>query len=398
MTLIAVAGLSARMMAEAAARDGFEVIALDLFGDADTRLAASQWMRLGEPGSLHIDEARTLSVLRELMRRGDVSGWIAGSGFEGHPELLDKAASVLQLFGTPPEAVARVRDPAVFFGFLSAQGIAHPPVRFALDANGLPGDGDRWLIKDARGCGGWHIRRASARRLAAIAMQAKAPHAYLQQEVPGIPMSATFIADGHEAIVLGFNELTVRRFGAHPFVYCGAIGPVPMPPKAASRIDAAVQALTAEFALRGLCSLDFMRDGDQVSVLEVNPRPPASMALYEDLRFGRDGTGLMSAHLRACVQGELPAAPDDDDAGGVRGTEIVFAQRAGRIDDAAAQCLVAWPGCHDLPCAGAHFGVCDPVCSLSASGNTAAEVREQLNEGREALWHALDRPTKETST
>jgi len=36
---IAVAALSARMMAEASARDGFDVVALDLFGDADTREA-----------------------------------------------------------------------------------------------------------------------------------------------------------------------------------------------------------------------------------------------------------------------------------------------------------------------------------------------------------------------
>ena len=378
MTLIAVAALSARMMAEAAARDGFEVIALDLFGDADTRLAASEWRSLGAPGSLHIDEGRTLSALRELTRRGDVRGWVAGSGFEGRHELLDKAASLLPLVGTSPESVARVRDPAAFFGFLAAQGIAHPPVQLAAVASATPSDGARWLVKDAQGCGGWHIHRATPRRVAAMSA-----HHYLQQEVPGVPMSATFIGNGYDATVLGFNELIVRAFGTWPFVFCGAVGPVRMAAALESRVAAAVRALTVEFNLRGLCSLDFMRDGDRFSVLEVNPRPPASMALYES-------AALMAAHVRACQQGELPFASAHADTDPLAGTEIVFARRAGLIDDAAAQHLITWPDCHDLPCAGTRFNAGDPVCSLSASGATADEVRQRLSEGREALLQTLE--------
>jgi predicted ATP-grasp superfamily ATP-dependent carboligase len=373
------------MMAEAAARDGFEVIALDLFGDADTLLASAEWRRLGEPGQLELDEARTLAVLRELTHRGGVSGWIPGSGFEGRPELLDKAASLLPLIGTPPESVARVRDPAAFFGFLASRGVPHPPVRLDSDTDAPPDDGTAWLVKDARGCGGWHIRRASAKRVAAMS-----PHHYLQQEVQGIPMSATFIADGRDAVVLGFNELTVRRFGTRPFVFCGAVGPVPLPRPLAARLRAAVNAVSAEFSLRGLCSLDFMRTGDDFLVLEVNPRPPASMALYEASRFGVEGAGLVAAHLRACQLGELPPADEHEDNGELLGTEIVFARRAGIIDDVAVQHLVCWPDCHDLPCAGTRFDAGDPVCSLGARGTSADEVRRLLEQGREALLQTLE--------
>ena len=35
--MLVVAAVSARMLAEAAARDGYAVVALDLFGDVDTR-------------------------------------------------------------------------------------------------------------------------------------------------------------------------------------------------------------------------------------------------------------------------------------------------------------------------------------------------------------------------
>ena len=51
--------------------------------------------------------------------------------------------------------------------------------------------------------------------------------------------------------------------------------------------------------MRGWCSLDFMRDGDTIVVLEVNPRPPASLSLYAQ-------PGLIDAQLRACLHAELP--------------------------------------------------------------------------------------------
>lgn len=384
MTLIAVAAVSARMMTEAAASDGFQVIALDLFGDADTRLAALEWQALGEPGSLQIDDTRTLSTLRALTRRGGVSGWIAGSGFEGRPELLDKAASLLPLFGTSPEAVARVRDPAAFFGYLASQGIAHPPV--LLPGAAVPADdGIRWLIKDARGCGGWHVRPAPVR--------SDAPwpeHHYLQQEAQGVPMSATFIGNGHGALLLGFNEMTVRAFGSRPFVFCGAVGPVLIAPQAAARVREAVQALTSEFALRGLCSLDFMLDGEQIAVLEVNPRPPASMALYGAHRFEPEGSGILAAHVRACEYGELPRSLEAVHHGLIEGFEIVFAPRAMQIDDSVAGGLVTWPNCHDLPCSGTRIEAGDPVCSLSAGGETVAAVRAALHTAREALLDTLE--------
>ena len=142
MAALAVAAVSARMLAEAAAHDGYGVVALDLFGDADTRRASQRWHPIGAPGSLQIDAARVLDALQQLAQQGrdTVIGWIPGSGFEGRPELLEAGAQLLPLIGTPADAVRRVRDPAEFFGVLAAHGIAHPPVR--ADA---PADAEGWL-------------------------------------------------------------------------------------------------------------------------------------------------------------------------------------------------------------------------------------------------------------
>ncbi|HSI59933.1 MAG TPA: ATP-grasp domain-containing protein [Ideonella sp.] len=374
MTVLAVAAMSARMMAEAAVRDGFEVIALDLFGDVDTCEAASRWFSIGSGSELRIDPALTLAALRVLAHRGGVSGWVAGGGFEGLPELVAQGAAVLPLIGTQPAAIAAVRDPVRFFTFLAALDIAHPRVQMR-----VPADPAGWLIKDANGCGGWQVHRAPPQGT----QEAPPQHCYYQREQRGQAMSATFVANGSDAVVLGFNEQIVNAFGQRPFVFCGVIGPVPLPPAAAGQVQRAVSALTAEFALRGVCSLDFLLDGDGIAVLEVNPRPPASMALYGEL-------APMAAHLRACQQGELPAAPSAAVPPRVQGSEVVFAQGPLVLGQDAVMHLAAWPGVHDLPCAGGRFGPGDPVCSVSASGSDAAQVRALLSRSRTALLRSLE--------
>lgn len=377
MTVLAVAATSARVLAEAAVRDGYDVIALDLFGDVDTCRAATRWFALGAAGSLRIEGDALLSALKVLARRGDVDGWIAGSGLEGEPALLAHAASVLPLIGCMPDATRRVRDPQRFFAALEAlgvPGIGAPAVRKT-----LPDDGAGWLVKDARGQGGWHVRRAPPTGGAALP-----PHHYAQREVRGVPMSATFLADGRDALVLGFNEMIVRPIGASPFVYCGVVGPVPLAPETARAVVRAVRALVAEFSLGGLASLDFMLDGDRVQVLEINPRPPASMALYPSLP-------LVAAHVAACRGGSLPAWAPADDARQVEGTEIVYARRPFVLAEPVARTLADAPHVHDVGCAGTRFRVGDPVCSVDAHGASADDVRARLAESRDRLLSLLER-------
>lgn len=373
---LAVAGLSVRMVAEAAAHEGFDVIAMDVFGDADTQRASVQWQRIGPPGGLHIEPARVLASLEALAARGDVLGWVAGGGFEGLPDLLEQGAAVLPLLGTPPAAVRCLRDPATFFGFLERRGIAYPEVRWSHPAE------EGWLLKDSRGSGGWHIRRMTAHDHPVLPA-----HHYAQREMAGVPMSVTFVANGREARVLGFNELIVRGLAGRPCVYCGVVGPVPVPAGVAAGIGEALQALVAEFSLCGLGSLDFMRDGESWGVLEVNPRPSASLFIYA----GHTDPGLMHAHVGACLRGELPSlVPQPTRPQPVSGNEIVFARRPLVLGAAAVDRLAAWPQVHDVAAAPTAFEAGEPVCSVGACGDDARDVRQRLEAARLDLLHELE--------
>jgi len=69
-----------------------------------------------------MDRAALLAALAALRARGDVAGWVAGSGFEAQLELLAEAAGVLPLLGNSPETVRRARSPAAFADLLDALG------------------------------------------------------------------------------------------------------------------------------------------------------------------------------------------------------------------------------------------------------------------------------------
>ncbi len=357
-------------MAEAAARDGYGVIALDAFGDADTRCAAQRWQPIGRPGELRVDAERLLPALAEAASNARVIGWVAGSDLECEPELLERGAALLPLIGTAPDAVRRVRDPAVFFEALGALGLPHPETQLA-----APRDPSGWLCKHARSAGGWHIRPADS---AHASEPERRP--YYQREQAGMPMSALIIGNGREARLIGCHELIVRALGARPCVYRGAIGPLLLSTQRLAALDATLQTLTQTFALRGLASVDFIDDGQRLWLLEINPRPSASMGLH---------TGaLMRGHVEACLDGRLPdatAAHSPEQDRDLCGSEIVFARTALRLSDVQAAALAARTDCHDLPAAGSRFEAGDPVCSVSAFGASVAAVRAELADKRRRL-------------
>jgi len=358
MARLAVAGLSVRALAESARAGGFTVVGLDAFGDRDTRAACVAWRRIGD--ALRIEPVAFQAALHELAP--DVIGWVPGGGFEDDPALLEAGGDALPCFGLGPEIVRRVRDPRRFFAALDAHGIGHPETVFA-----PPADPRGWLAKRAGGCGGTHVEPAPG---------AGAADAYWQRLQPGDAMSALFLADGERAGVVGLNRQFVQALGPLPYVYAGAVGPVAAAPAVRAAVDAALAALVPEFGLRGLCSLDFLVDGDAVAVLELNPRPSATMQLYPDVCPG----GLVRAHLQALTD-PLPVLAEPRL---VRGHRVVFANAPRDVDDALSHAL-AGLGAHDVPVPGTRIGAGEPVCSVSAAAGSVASAQARLAERVDAV-------------
>jgi predicted ATP-grasp superfamily ATP-dependent carboligase len=357
-----VAAITGRALAASAARGGHPVVVLDCFADLDTRALAGLCRSVVSPRALRFDRRALLAAAAALASPAHSAGLVIGSGFEARPGLLAALARGRRLFGNGPAAVAAVKDPRQFFPLLDRLGIPHPDVSHA-----PPPEPQGWLVKQAGGAGGAQVRHADRRR---------APHgAYFQRLTPGRACSAIFLADGRRACLLGLNEqwASPARPGL-PFLYGGAVGRTTLPPIVESSLRASLDALVAATGLVGLNGLDFLLADESWSVLEVNPRPTATMELY-DPDYER---GLFDAHLRAC-DGMLPSGPAP--ARAARAHTVIHATRTWR----AGESFVFPHWCRDLPEAGTTFAQGDPVCTAHAEGPGPAEATALMRQRQAAI-------------
>lgn len=342
---------SARALAQSAARAGVLVVVLDLFNDLDARaLAVASRGVAGRNGKF--DSRQLLAAAQELCPPERCAGLVYGSGLEGRSRLLERLSNGRTLFGNRPETVAALKDPARFFPLLDSLGIAHPQIR--LDPPpGVVG----WLVKRTGGSGGSHVRQARSRHRARA-------HRYFQRFQPGRTLSVLFAADGRRARVIGFNEQwTAGVRHCAPYCYGGAVSQPSLPQQTQRRIAGLLDDLVQASGLVGLNGLDFILAGETPFVLEINPRPTATIDLYDaDI-----GGGMLAVHLRACC-GELPEILA---AGVARAHAIVYAAVALRVPVG-----IEWPAwCTDLPEGGSVIPMGAPVCSVHAAAATSAEAR-----------------------
>lgn len=358
-TPVLIAASSARILAAALRRGGQRCITLDHFADEDTRSYAEASINL-PPYGMGFEPNRILDLVERL--RGSVCGLVYGAGFEHDPALLAELARGMPLIGNPPEVVAAIKEPFGFAALLSRLGLAHPEIRPARPEEA------GWLRKRRGGAGGTHI---------ALAEQGKAEAgSFWQRRAAGVPVSALFLADGRHALVLGYSEQWTASCATAPFRYGGCAGPLPLAGKLAAEISAACAAITRAAGLRGLNSLDTLVAGDVFTILEVNPRPGASLDIFDHLPLWR--------YHRDAVAGRLPRSVPMRRT--MRAAAILYTPARLRIPPSA------WPAWSaDRSPAGTIIERDDPVCTVFAAGVTVSAARANAERRASLLLHRLAR-------
>ncbi|MFZ2407598.1 MAG: ATP-grasp domain-containing protein [Methylobacter sp.] len=347
-TVLIVAG-SGRMLAQAARNAGLKPLVVDLFADLDTQGYAEDFRRIKS-----LTEQDLAPAVDYFAERYAVNHVIYGSGFECYPESLYYLNSRLIMLGNDPDAFARQLDKPAFFLTLDDLNIPYPEVAF--DA---PDPVDAWLLKPMQGQGGVGIKRYKA------GDDIKAP-VYWQKFQSGKSCSVLFLADGQQAQVIGFNsQWPVRLSKAQEFVFSGVVNSCDLPDRHKAAITNWLTQMVPVFGLKGLNSLDFIHADDCSYALEINPRPSASMQLYD-----RD---LLVLHIQACA-GAISAAQLPEAAPLQAGYQIVYAEQDLIIPD-----RFEWPGwCMDLPGSGNMCRAGQPICSIIAHQKDSQSVAEQL--------------------
>ncbi|WP_275355090.1 ATP-grasp domain-containing protein [Methylophilus sp. YYY-1] len=354
---LAILSHSARIYSQMARREGFDVLAVDAFADAETRQAAQAcfiWPGFDNPGAAH--------VMADLFAQLDAfapEAVVFGSGFEANTKAYQALCERYPVYANAAEVVMQVKDPLVLQQTCERSGVASPMVTRQKPVSGT------WLYKQIGACGGGHVQIDD---FAATGPSAAFDQAYWQAFQAGQAVGLLFIAQSKACELIGVHALKQRPGG---FTYAGASR------LHDEKIWAAAQqllnALLPKLNLVGLNSLDAIWVEDTLHVLEINPRLSASMRLYSQMP-------LIQAHLASCQQAQGPALKRP---AGYASHCMVYAQQAitvGSLD---------WPEwVEDRPTTH-EIAAGQPVCSLYAEAETACGVRAALQDQKtqlEKLW------------
>ena len=345
--LLVIFSRTGRALAESAQRAGLSSVVIDAYADVDTRVATRCCKAL-----VWNDEG-PVDAKYALQEYEDASGLVYGGGLEAMPDPLEPWYLAHKLYGNGIENIRNINNPWYFFKILDEIDIPSPKLRFD-----PPPAQSGWLIKRAGTTGGGHVRHWTG-------SEAIGSRDYFQERLSGPVMSVLFLANGERAFIVGWNTQWTRP---GDFVWGGAINRALLNQEQQMALFTHVQSLVSILQLRGLNSLDFVLDDGEAKIIELNPRPGATLELYdEDFRHG-----LLYWHLQACC-GRLPEATDISSTK-VRGSRIVFARTTMTI-----QTSEDWPAwCHDLPADGVVINRGEPVCSVMASGADSLSVVARL--------------------
>ena len=360
---ILVAGISVRAMVESAVHSGYSVIALDAFGDQDLH-------KLTEAHSLHHDfHARYSSrALYEAGRQLDFDSVAYTSNLENHPEVLNCFSRNHQIIGNAPEVIRRVRCWAALLAKVRQAGFLFPNTIFDGN-NGHRKSGGTWLIKPVLSGGGHGISFAQKN-------ERPGQQFLLQEYIPGVPCSASFVANEYECVVIGITEqlIGLPQLGAKGFRYCGNILPFPDPGRSMlEQVRRLAKFLTREFGLVGVNGMDFILRGDQVVLTEVNPRYSASMELIE----AAYGLPVFQLHLKAVQERKLPEFKLEDAVNTRRffGKGILFAEKNATAPEARDWLA---RGIRDIPGSYEKLRRGSPVCTILTQGPSYVETFAEL--------------------
>jgi predicted ATP-grasp superfamily ATP-dependent carboligase len=346
---ILVVALSGRALASAVHRAGERVIVLDAYADTDTKSLADRAIALPR-AAMGFDRAALVAAVTAVAPA--VRGLVYGAGFEHDWALLARLGRKVPLLGNRPETLALLKHPLRFAKLLARLHLPHPATLRMPPAN----DRD-WLRKRSGGSGGGHI--------AAAAGTTAARGDYFQRRVGGEPLSALFVADGVRARVLGFSEQWADAAEDAPFRYGGAVGPVLPPASLASAVATVCDAITRAARLVGLNSIDLLVARDAFHIIEINPRPGATLDIFD----GLGGRSLWRLHA-AGIDGRLPP-PRSLAPRTIRAAAIVYAKQSLTVPRA-----MTWPGwVADRGGPGSGVVVGEPVCTVRAAARSAAAAR-----------------------
>lgn len=284
-----IAGASGRALASSAAAIGWRVDVADLFGDLDLREAARHVRCVANAAESY--PASLVAAMASL----PAGPWCYVGALENHPTLIDAVSTARPLVGNDGRRVRAVRDHRRLAEAVQTSGLCFPHT--CDDPCGLPTDGS-FVIKPRASAGGRGIGLWQGGPSPGV------DHVW-QRRIDGIGIGASFACGPRGARLMGIAHQHTGLPWCHAgrFAFCAAVRGTAQAALAgvtssvADQVTALGELLVERFHLTGAVGVDaVIDDAGCVWVIEVNPRPTASMELHERA----SGESVAAAHLQGC--------------------------------------------------------------------------------------------------
>ncbi|HEY9206672.1 MAG TPA: ATP-grasp domain-containing protein [Candidatus Methanoperedens sp.] len=343
---------SSRSIVCSARKAGYEVYALDHFGDVDLLRCTKEAEILD-----NISETR----INELAESCDAV--IIGPGFEKlrFKNMLNNSHGVMEKTNDKLKIAEKFRS----------MGILHPQTSLLDKVSGFEFP---LMVKPRVGSGGMKNILIRNEDELAFFCQRNDPEDYIAQEfVKGIPCSASLIGTGDDAIVVALNEQLIGLpwLTRLPFAYCGNI--TPFHTEFDNEMAEYAKQIALEFKLRGSNGVDFILNEKGLFVIEINPRFQGSLDTIEL----STGMNIFDSHVKSFA-GELP---ETTEASRFATKAIVYANKnvfiTEDISNRLIRCLDKGTAA-DIPPPGRVINADEPVTTFLGTGKTKKASLEKV--------------------
>ncbi len=388
-------GASCRAAVQCARRAGLQAYAVDQFCDRDLSESAD---------ALLMHDVQNEGA--ELASRFPNVPILLAGGMENYPAVVD---AILQsrnamghatgCCGIDGKGLRQIRDPRSWRRWAIVSGMEWPSSWFAGEPMPTADSNGQWLRKRVTSAGGLGVSFASIDDVPGT-------DGYLQRRWLGQPIGVAFLSDASRSIVIGGTIALTSEdwWGPTEFIYRGNLGPIPLSSSMRSKLTSLADLVRSETGIRGLWQADFMRVGDTLCLLEINPRWTASMELLDSVL----GIRLVRLHLEAIHETEsIVASITVPDSRWVAGKQVIYAK--GTIcptPEALARwwshrldwkepCQPTWtdevPGWYaDIPGTTARIEQGYPVMTVMTIGESTAIVEDTLHRMSDQLHRELE--------
>ena len=266
-------GYSVRALIEACWYAGLECVAVDHFGDSDTRgYANDRWieLRLTERGLL-LNETRHAihATATASFRAGKKVVFVLAGGMENLGGVVEELREIAPVLGPTEHQRLALRDIAFLDDVARGAGLRTPQLRYDKVSDG------GWLWKPSKSAGGLRIVRSGC---AVCDLES----GYWQQYIGGEQIGIFCVIGPSGCEILGATSSfdAADWPGPSEFIYRGSIGPIALTAECRSRIECMCQKIRDSIGFCGCLQFDFIRDPcGGLWLLECNPRWTAGMEI-----------------------------------------------------------------------------------------------------------------------